>query len=561
MSTGASGSHAIALERGVPVRMRDGTVLAADVWRPAGPGRHPVLLQRTPYDKALGLIAHAPIDPARAVEAGYAVVIQDVRGRFASEGRFDPFRQEVADGADTIAWTISQPWSSGWVAMYGSSYVGATQLLAARGTPPGLQAIAPFVTGSEYYEGWTYQGGAFQLGFALMWARGFAATELARRGDDPALRDRLDLELRDPWPLYTRLPLDDQPHLRELASFYLDWLAHPTRDAYWTGTAINGHYERIQIPALHMGGWNDIFLEGTLANYAGMSAAGAPAQRLVVGPWGHGTMGDMIGDVEVGPDGSRYALGSSDLHLAFFDQVRSGGEPDGPPVRLFVMGPNRWRDEDDWPLARATEQRLYLRAGAELSHEPPAGAEEPDTYVYDPRDPVPTAGGPTLLPGHELSFRLGPRDQSDVERRTDVLVYTSEPLPRDLEVTGRVELVLHAASSAPDTDWTAKLVDVRSDGKPLGVVDGILRARFRDGLEHPELLEPGRPYRYLIVLGSTSSVFRAGHRVRLEVSSSNFPRFDRNPNTGSEDVELRAAHQTVFHDVERASYLVLPVVE
>jgi putative CocE/NonD family hydrolase len=275
-------------------------------------------------------------------------------------------------------------------------------------------------------------------------------------------------------------------------------------------------------------------------------------------------MGEMIGDVSYGPTASRWLLDSTDLHLRFFDDVRTG-KPDGAlPVRVFVMGENRWRDEPDWPPPGTADRRLYLRADGALTCEPPTAGEQPDTYAYDPADPVPTLGGQTLLPGHEISIMLGQRDQAALERRPDVLVYTSEPLTEPLEVSGRVALVLHAASSAVDTDWTAALVDVRPDGRAVGVVDGILRARYRDGFDRPALLEPDRAYEFTVEVGDTCVVFLPGHRVRLQVSSSNFPRFDRNPNSGvhpaeARDGDLTPARQTVFHDAARASFLVLPV--
>lgn len=550
----------LVIERDVQVPMRDGTVLRADVWRPHGMRRAPALLQRTPYDKALWLMAHAPIDPARAVEAGYAVVIQDVRGRSASAGTFEPFRQEIDDGADSVAWVAQQPWSDGWVGMYGGSYVGATQLLAALAAPPALRAIVPAVTGSEYYEGWTYQGGALQLGFVLQWARGLAAGELARRGEDA---NALNAELADPWNAYCRLPVSDQPLLEGPAPYFRDWLAHPARDAYWRETAIDDDYARITVPALHVGGWNDIFIGGTLANYRGLRDAGVPGQRLLVGPWAHGTMGEMIGDVSYGADGSRWAIDSTAFHLDFFEQVRDG-EQAGSPVRVFVLGENRWRDLDDWPPPGVDERRLHLRAEGRLGWEQPSAGEEADAFVHDPHDPVPTAGGATLLPGHEISIMLGQRDQAAIEARSDVLVYRSEPLARPLTIAGSVRLVLHAATTGHDIDWTARLVDVDLAGRAIGIVDGILRARFRNGLEREELLEPGRVYRFEIDVGDVCVTLGAGHRIGLQVASSNFPRFDRNPGSGSRPADARAedfctTRQTVHHDADRPSFLVLPI--
>ena len=584
----------VRIERDVPVPLPDGTILRADVWRPAGGAPAPVLLQRTPYDKAFSLVVQAGLDPARAVAAGYAVVVQDVRGRFASDGAFEPFAHEAADGTATIAWVTQQPYCDGRVATYGGSYVGATQLLAAAGGAPALRAMLPHVSTAEYHRDWMTEGGAFQLGFALSWARSLAAGELARRedrGEDIAeLQERLDAELADPLTGYRRLPLVDQPLMAELAPYYLEWIAHPTRDGYWRERSAREGLRGLAVPALHLGGWHDVFLGGTLATYSELVERGATGQRLVVGPWAHGGWGDAVGEVLYGPEASRYALDITDLHLAFFNAVLNGHSgvdardrgrgrgadaapvrgrgrsADAAPVRIFVMGANRWRDEDAWPLARARRRPLHLRADGALTWEPPVTGEPTRGYVYDPADPVPTSGGRTLMPGHEASIALGQRDQRPIEARPDVLVYTTAPLERDLEVTGHVRLVLHAASSAPDTDWTAKLVDVQPDGRALSVADGILRARYRGGTDRERLLEPGRPERFTIEVGATSIVFARGHRIRLEVSSSNFPRFDRNPNTGgvvaqAGESDLRTARQTVFHDAARASQLELPIVE
>jgi putative CocE/NonD family hydrolase len=575
------------VERNVPVPMRDGTVLRADVWRPAGEGRHPTLLQRLPYNKADAFITgHLfGLEPLRAVGAGFAVVLQDTRGRYASEGTFEPFARESDDGADTIAWIADQPFSDGDVCMYGSSYVGATQLLAAASAPPALRAVAPGVTASEYYEGWTYQGGALQLGFALHWALGSlggatVATRQMRGEDVAALAEELGRTLADMWPAYERLPLTDQPLLHELCPAYFEWLRHPQRDEHWRAIAPDQRYAEMTVPALHVGGWSDIFVDGTLRNYAGLREHAATeearqGQRLLIGPWAHGNVHEVVGELDFTPSASQLALDMTAVQLDFFERVLSGRGFDTPPVRIFVMGANQWRDEDAWPIARTRHEHLHLRGDGRantaagdgrLSREP-AGADEPsDRYVYDPRQPVPTIGGKTLMPSPLIGIHSGPRDQREVETRTDVLVYTGDPLECDTEVTGTVTLVLTAASSAVDTDFTAKLVDVHPDGRAIGIVDGILRARYRDGLERPRLLEPGRPERLTIELGATSMLFRAGHRIRLEVSSSNFPRFDRHPNVGGDlsavtEAELVPAQQTVFHDADRPSYLVLPIVD
>ena len=330
----------------------------------------------------------------------------------------------------------------------------------------------------------------------------------------------------------------------------------------------------LDVPALQIAGWHDLFLAGTLDAFVALrGSASAPEQRLVVGPWGHGTFGGAFGEVDFGPAASLATLDPSGLQLGFFEAILAGEAPPGPPVRLFVMGPNIWRSEQEWPLARAQERRLYLRSeghansaagDGRLDLEPPRNSR-PDTYVYDPHDPVPTCGGATFLPGLAIGSDVGPRDQAAVERRNDVLVYTTPVLTEDWEVTGPVAVCLFAMTSAPDTDWTAKLVDVRRDGRPFGVCDGIVRARYRRAGRSASFVPANAVERYDIDLGATSIVFPAGHRIRLEISSSNFPRFNRNPNTVgvaalTPSESFLPANQTIFHDADHPSFLALPVV-
>jgi putative CocE/NonD family hydrolase len=566
---------AIVVERDVEIPMRDGTVLRADVWRAAGGEPAPVLLQRSPYGKGLSEISlvHAGIDPLRAVEAGYAMVFQDTRGRLASDGVFTPFADEADDGEDTLAWIAAQPFSNGEAGMYGGSYFGATQLLAATRAPASLRAIAPVVTASEYFDGWTYQGGAFQLGFVQHWTLLGLAPAIVERLDEPA-RSRyqavLDKLLADPWELYRRLPLDDLDGLEEVLPFYRDWLDHDTRDDWWRSTAPSERYGDVAAPALHVGGWYDLFVAGTVENFSRLRREAATeeardGQRLVVGPWSHGNYGDTVGAMQFGIDAPWGGGDTTAFHLAWFDRhLRDVPGPDGAPVRLFLMGANRWIDEDDWPVPGTRPERWFLCGGGVLSTEPPVGDEPADEYSYDPHDPVPTLGGATFVPGYPVGFRTGAHDQREVEQRPDVLVYTGPPLADDLDVIGSVEATLHVATSAPDTDFTAKLVDVHPDGRAYGVCDGILALRHRDGLDRALPATPGEPYEVRIALGPTANRFRAGHRIRLEVSSSNFPRFARNPNNGTRPTQAREsdltiARQQVFRDRARPSHLSLPV--
>jgi hypothetical protein len=556
----------INVHRDIEVRMRDGTVLRCDLWLPANGHRCPVLLQRTPYDKAFAPVAHGRLDPAEAVARGYGVMIQDVRGRFASEGPFEPFGHEQDDGADTIAWISAQPFSDGRIAMYGASYPGAVQLLAAAGAQPALAAMVPDVTTLDFHS-WMYHGGAFQLGFALSWALGLAGDAIARRrrngGDVSALQKRLNAVLADQWAEYWKLPVADQPLLDELVPAFGQWLTHPVRDAFWERLSSLDHLEGVRVPALRITGWHDVFVRGTVAEFARLGASGRPDQRLLIGPWGHAGWGDAVGEVIYGLGASRYELDLTKLHLDYFDEtVRNGRREEQPPVRLFVMGANRWRDEDAWPPSGVHVERLYLHADGRLTRQPPGSDEPTRTFRYDPSDPVPTSGGSTFMPGHEASIALGPRDQRPLHRRPDVVVYTGEPLADAMEVTGSISVTVHAATSAPDTDWTAKLLDIFPDGRALSVTDGIVRARHSQ--QSPGLLEPGRPYCFHIDLGPTSIVFAQGHRVAVEISSSNFPRFDRNANSAAEPAkasssDFHVASQQLFHDAARSSFIELPV--
>jgi putative CocE/NonD family hydrolase len=575
------------VERNVAVVMRDGVTLYADVWRPEGRGQWPILLQRLPYDKAASLssIYLAGLEPMRAVEAGYAVVIQDTRGRWNSEGTFDPFQFEAQDGVDSIEWAARLPFSTGSVGMYGLSYSGATQLLAATQNPAPLRAIAPQLTAAEFYGEWTYQGGAFQLGFVLYWVLNFLApAELRRRAsegrDVRALEEELSVLMQDPWSAYEHLPLVDQPVLIELVPSYLDWLSHPDRDAFWRRTAVSDRYGAINVPGLHVGGWYDIFLQGTLDNYVGLRAHALTEhsrsnQRLLVGPWAHGLPYDTLGEVEFGAAASQLSIDMTQLQIDWFDNFLKQQDDvhPGAPVRIFVMGANVWRDEDDWPPPRVRVKTYHLRGAGRansldgdgiLSEECAESDEQSDAFLFNPRDPIPTVGGATYLPGLFIGRHAGPQDQHAVEQRRDVLVYTGPPLTDDLEVTGCPTLRLYASTSAQDTDFTAKLVDVFPDGMPLGICDGIVRARYRDGFECARLLERDVVYRLEIRLGGTSYVFKKDHRIRLEVSSSNFPRFDRNPNTGglcafATEQDLTCAVQRVFHDANHPSSLMIPV--
>ena len=574
----------VKFEPNVPLMLRDGTITYTDVYRPDAPDRFPALLQRTPYDKSSQASRSSILDAVRAASSGYAVVIQDVRGMFSSDGEFYPFVNEISDGYDSVEWVAGQRWCDGKVGMYGTSYIGATQWLAAKAKPPSLVAIAPGFTASDYHEGWVWQGGAFQLGFSLLWALNFLTAanwdSLSKRLFLP--HHQVDLLWNAVDNLvegYNYLPMRELTDLEGgLAPYYYDWLDHPENDDYWRRISIEESHSNIDVPAFNYGGWYDLFLGGTIRNFTGMSGQGPTeaarlGQRLVIGPWVHSsTPTSVAGEFSFGTRASALAQDLQGALLRFHDYWLKGeenGVKDEKPVRIFVMGEDVWRSEDEWPLSRATEVSYHLHGGGtantlngdgSLSPESP-GDEPPDVYVYNPVDPVPTRGGPLLL--NMGSLASGAFDQRPIEARHDVLVYSTPPLEQYMEVTGPVTVTLFASSSAQDTDFTAKLLDVSADGYARNLTDGIIRARYRNLGRPASLIEPGQVYEYKIDLWATSNLFRRGHQARLEISSSNFPRFDRNTNTGESigaDRLFQSALQTIYHTSQYPSHVTLHVV-
>jgi putative CocE/NonD family hydrolase len=570
----AQSTPQVVVERGVAMKTRDGVTLRADIYRPAVEGSYPVLLTRTPYNKN-GAASFGQRGAAR----GYIVVVQDVRGRYTSEGDWYPFQYESEDGYDTVEWAAALPHSNGKVGMFSGSYVGATQMLAAIAHPPHLAGICPVVTASNYHENWTYQGGAFEQWFNESWTSGLAQDTLDRyiRENTNARVGSGVLPLSQ-YPVFNISPPQNAADLTEdLAPYFLDWLAHPTYDSYWKQWSIEENFQNIQVPSLTIAAWYDIFQGGSLRNYIGIKAHGGSeaarnGQRLLIAIGGHAGSGRKIGDVDFGPAAAEFD--EDDVTLEWYDYLFLGKQNEfagNKPVKIFVMGKNQWRSEESWPLQRVKSTRYLLQSGGHansasgdgtLSTEPvtPAGAS--DTFVYDPTLPVPTVGGPLCCDSNHLA--PGPRDQKAVEARADVLVYSTPPLAEDQEVTGPVTLDLFAKSSAVDTDFTAKLVDVGPNGMAQNLTEGILRARYRESTTGaPTPITPGQIYEYKIDLWSTSNVFLKGHRIRLEVSSSNFPRFDRNLNTGkdsSTDATIVKATNTIIHDDAHPSALILPVV-
>jgi uncharacterized protein len=566
----AAESYEVTMERGVSAKMRDGVILRADIYRPKADGQFPVLLQRTPYNKSGGAIFGL-----KAAASGYVVIIQDVRGRYTSEGEWYTFKHEPDDGYDSVEWAAALPYSNGKVGMWGGSYVGATQMLAAVAHPPHLAGICPVVTASNYHENWTYQGGAFEQWFNQSWTSALAQDTFDRavQKNTNALGGVWKLPLAS-YPLFNFSdPAAAPVTTASLAPYFMDWLAHPSYDQYWKQISIEEHFGDITVPILHVVAWYDIFQGGSLRNYIGIKARGGSeaarrGQHLLVTVGGHAGGGRKIGDVDFGPAAE---FDENEITLKWYDYLLKGVQNEfaGKPVKIFVMGANRWREEDDWPLARAQSTKYFLhsaksansvRGVGSLSTLPPR-SEAADHYVYDPSNPVPTVGGPLCCDAPHLP--PGPRDQRAVEARDDVLIYTTPALAQDTEVTGPVSLELFAKSSAVDTDFTAKLVDVAPDGLAQNLTEGIVRARYRDSQEKPNLMNPGQVYKFTIDVWSTSAVFLKGHMLRLEISSSNFPRFDRNLNTGEDPAFAKnyvSATNTIYHDAEHPSALILPVV-
>jgi putative CocE/NonD family hydrolase len=540
-------------QKNVLIPMRDGTQLSANIFLPKEGGPFPVILQRTPYGKMDEKSGMARSYCAR----GYVIVAQDCRGRGGSKGVWDPFRNEPDDGFDTQEWIGHQPWCDGHIGTSGGSYVGWTQWASAPKGSKYLTCMAPVVPFSDAFREVSFVGGALQLSLCFGWGAGVGGMNIP--GDQ--LQERL-----------RALPLNAFGQAGGPRAFFLrDWVEHPTYDEYWRVRGVDGRYDLVTVPVLNMGGWYDIFAKAVFdqvnqVRQKSTSPLARKNQFVVVGPWGHGLGGQKLGALDFGP-AARTDIGR--LEATWFDhwlKHQDNGVTNWPAVKIFVMGENAWRNESEWPLARTKYTPWYLHGSGKAATKAGDGtlsaaapdAEPADAFTYDPANPVPTQGGNNLV-----GAPAGPYDQAAVEDRDDVLVYTSAPLEKAMEITGPVKMILHATSSAPDTDFTAKLVDVHPDGKPYNLCDGIIRARFREPGKSPSMIEPGKTYGYEIDLWVTSNLFQAGHRIRVEISSSNFPRFDRNPNTGHAfgvDAELAKAQQTIFHDRAHPSHLLLPII-
>ncbi len=564
--------HEVRVLYDLKVPMRDGIRLSADVFLPRGAGDWPAILLRTPYESLRDLHIEWAVWWA---QRGYAAVIQDCRGKFESEGTFYPYVPDGPDGHDTLAWIADQTWCNGKIGTSGRSYGGLVQWQLAPYRSPHLTAMAPQVIMGDYFAEYHRIGGAVQLALSILAAITFDTTV--------ALTQRGGLHLFRNPDFFRHLPLIDLDvqALGRPIGFWRDWFEHVDDDEYWRAINTHDKVDQIDVPVCQQGAWYDPYVAATFRLWNGLrtqspSERGRQNQKVYIGPWSHHIPeGTRLGDLDFGPTA---AVDLNEDDLRWFDywlKEIDTGIMDEPPIGIFVMGDNQWRGEHEWPLARTVFTPYYLHSHGHanslfgdgtLSPEPP-GAEPPDRYDYDPERPVPTLGGNnslwTLMRFGANPVLHGPVHQGPIERRDDVLVYTSPPLERDLEVTGPLEVVLYATSSAPDTDFTAKLIDVYPDERALCLAEGIIRARYRASLAQPELLEPGEVAEFRIELAPTSNVFRKGHRIRLDVSSSNFPRFDRNLNTGegiATGTRMQVARQTIMHTSQYPSHIVLPVI-
>ena len=538
-------------ELDVKVAVRDGVRLSTNIYRPKESGRYPVLLTRSPYGNGGkgSSFAHS------FVKRGYIVVAQDTRGRYESEGIFDALQSEATDGYDTQQWVGEQPWCNGRIGTYGGSYVGFTQWMPAPLRNANLVTMIPVVTFSDFHE-MVYQDGAFRLELWGLWSYEMTAP----------YKVVLDSMVKRSEDLLMTLPLIDQDKiLGWKVPFLRDWLMHPEHDRYWDRTSVGDGYSKIKASVYNIGGWYDILLKGTLNNYIKMTSPLIDPeirkkQKILIGPWVHNAGKRKVGELDFG---EQAVLNESELMIRWFDnqlkRIPNGADTE-PPVKIFVMGDNQWRFENEWPLARTDYQKYYFHSHGKANTLSGDGSMDAkpsknmtvDKFSYDPKNPVRTIGS------------MGPYDQRQVEARNDVLIYTTAPLKEDIEVTGPVNAVLYASSSAKNTDFTAKLVDVYPDGRAIRICEGIIRADHRNPSLPPSNIEPGKIYSYTIDLWATSNVFKKGHQMRVEISSSNFPRFDRNLNTGNyfaTDTTIMKAEQIIYHNTEYPSCIVLPVIK
>ncbi|GEN46852.1 CocE/NonD family hydrolase [Alkalibacillus haloalkaliphilus] len=555
----------VIIEKDIPCKLRDGVTLYANIYRPNQPGQFPTLLSRLPYNKNLPNFSHRYIDPLRLVEQGYVVIIQDVRGRFASEGEFQPFNQEFNDGYDSVEWAASLDFSNSHVGLFGLSYYGFTQMFAAMSQPPSLKAIFPAFTGHNIAEEFSERQGAVELAKLQTWMLDSIAPDYLRRKQTAEqFKDTEKLLIEDldhilDWHAYT--PYAELPPIMKhepIQQLYTNYINNELFSDALKHTDINA----VQTPGYHMAGWYDCFLNATINNYT-KTVQNNSNQKLIIGPWGHGVFSPYFGDRYFGLHGSGECIEGKDditsLHIKWFDywlKGKSSNVIEEAPIKLFVMGSNKWRSEYEWPLARTNYTPLYLQKDNRLSFNQPSENKSYNQFEYDPNQPVPTKGGPSLF---IHGINTGPLAQNEIETRDDVLIYTTEPLEQPVEVTGPVKAYVYASSDAVNTDFTVKLTDVQPDGTSINVTEGIVRAKH----QHPNF-KPDDVTLFEIDLWATSIEFLQGHRIRIQISSSNFPMYDVNPNTGNSlknTTETTVANQTIYHNKDYPSHVLLPIID
>jgi putative CocE/NonD family hydrolase len=571
----------VLVERDQAVKMRDGTILRADIYRPVADGRYPAVMERIPYGKDRSRTA-VVLDPVAAAGAGLVVVAQDTRGQGKSDGcAFYPFRDDFDDGYDTAEWIAGLPFSNGRVGAYGVSYGGNSSWQVAVANPPSSGAIAPTQSPIDWTEGWKIltRDDVLKWGLTLNWTLGAIAESQVRKYSQGSedLVARLDLlaEYQDDWDQLTRmLPLTKVGEvLHDLVGspdavgggplqYFTDVLERRMPHEWEAGIGYERSHRRVGVPAFITAGWYDVILGHDLDHFVRMRQEGATQAareetRLLIGPWSHGNFTNVVGEVDFGRRSIGASLdmgpGISPMLIEWFKSKLAGTDTpaEGPRVRLFVQGIDRWRDEDDWPPAKARPTKWFLRAGGSLAPEPPTTDEGFDTFVFDPRDPCPTCGGDLVKPPR---YQPGPVHQGPILDRRDVVVYTSQPLEHDLTVIGSVTAQICGATSGVCTDWVVKLCDVDEHGRTINICDGIVRTAADHG---------GRPSTSDVDMWGTAVVFRAGHCLRVIVTSSDFPRYERNPNTGQNPWEatvLEPALQRIFHDGQRVSFVTLPII-
>jgi len=543
----------IHIQRDVMIPMRDGVKLAANITLPNKRGNFPVILVRTPYGKD----SDEDDWGTYWAENGFGFVIMDCRGTGNSEGEWYPGINEKTDGIYTRSWILRQKWCNGNIGTTGGSYLGFTQFVSSTESTESLKAMFPIIPLIDWFNGGTYINGALSLGTAMGWGLSMARPS---EGEDALIdEDKWDWE-----KAFRKLPLIDfDKNIGIKLPWMRNWVKHPSYSDYWHGISLADVEKKCKIPLVTVSGWYDVFLNQVLKYHSDAINKGKKNQYLIVGPWGHGP-NYSAGERKFGENSK---LDLEALQLKWFNHWLKGEKVNLglPPVKIYVMGKNYWRNENEFPLKRTKYVNYYLNSNRDanslsgdgtLSQQIPS-EESSDTFVYDPENPVPTKGGSILF------YEYGAFDQKKIEGRDDILVFTSESMKEELEITGWVKMIIYAATDSKDTDWTAKLVDVYPDGRAFNLCDGIIRARYRKNLFKPELITPNRIYKYEIDLWATSNVFLPGHKIRVEISSSNFPRFDRNPNTGNKfgmDDKMKTARQTVYHGAEYPSHIILPVI-